>query len=293
MQLSRRSFLAYCLGSAAALGLTPRQLRALQRLVLSPDAPTVVWLQGAGCNGCSISFLNLVSPEPPTDAADALLNVINLVYHPTLMAAAGESAANAALSASDYLLVVEGGIPTAFDGAACWGWTHNGHEQTFRSIVETLGAGASQVIALGQCATFGGIPAAGSNPAGVQSASAIIGRPTINVPGCPPHPDWLVWVLARLIIGETIQLDDQSRPYDLFWKTVHQRCVYRWESEADHYGQEGMCFEGLGCKGKHTHGDCPDRQFNNGVSWCAAVGSPCIGCTDSTFPASEPLLFDD
>jgi len=46
------------------------------------------------------------------------------------------------------------------------------------------------VIAIGSCASWGGIPSASPNPTGaVSTAEAQGGKFTvINIPGCPPNP---------------------------------------------------------------------------------------------------------
>ena len=54
------------------------------------------------------------------------------------MPAAGQSAAAVAEEAAvrgGYVLAVEGGIPTAFNGGACIAWEHNGVEVTFADAV--------------------------------------------------------------------------------------------------------------------------------------------------------------
>ena len=60
------------------------------------------------------------------------------------------------------------------------------------------------VIALGTCATFGGIPAAEGNPTGAISAEEFlniksISKPLINIPGCPAHPDWFIGTIIHLL----------------------------------------------------------------------------------------------
>ena len=99
MILSRRAFLNLCTTSAAALGLSASDLLRLQELFAGTSAPTVLWLQGSGCSGCSVSFLNYVSTAAPANPADILINTINLAHHPTVMAAAGQDAVDAAKSA--------------------------------------------------------------------------------------------------------------------------------------------------------------------------------------------------
>ncbi len=126
MAITRRDFLKYCGLSAVALGLSSTDLLQIEESLANPAGPTVIWLQGASCTGCSMSFLNRISTSAPTTAADVLINSINLTYHSNLMALAGQSAANIAEQAYNtggYILAVEGGVPTAFGGRTCWAWT--------------------------------------------------------------------------------------------------------------------------------------------------------------------------
>ena len=97
MSITRRSFFRYCTLSAAALGLDALKLRMLEQALANPNAPSVIWLIGASCNGCSVSFLNRISDQTgaPADAVDVLANAINLVFHPVVMSAAGETAVSA------------------------------------------------------------------------------------------------------------------------------------------------------------------------------------------------------
>jgi hydrogenase small subunit len=70
-KLSRRDFVKFCAGSAAAISmsgfLTPYLAQAVEE-----GAPPVIWIQGASCTGCSISLLNTVHP----DIKDVLLKTI-------------------------------------------------------------------------------------------------------------------------------------------------------------------------------------------------------------------------
>jgi hydrogenase small subunit len=63
MKLTRRKFLKICAGSAAAYGtssiLTPQVVEALK--VTAGNQP-VIWLNGQGCTGCSVSLLNAERP---------------------------------------------------------------------------------------------------------------------------------------------------------------------------------------------------------------------------------------
>ena len=244
MTISRRSFLGYCIASAAALKLTSLDLLKLKVALANPNGPTVIWLVGAGDSGCSISFLNRIPGAsdaeysiPSLSTADLLTgsatatnaanqtSSINLVYHPTLMSAAGETASQAALDAAangNYILVVEGGVPTAFNGACCWSWSRSGQDKTFQSLLTDFAPHASSIVAVGTCAAFGGVSASGPNPGQVVSVQTALkgvisaNQNVINISGCPPHPDWIVWAIAQLLLGKSVSLDANNRPQTLY-----------------------------------------------------------------------------
>ncbi|MEW6570323.1 MAG: hydrogenase small subunit [Nitrospirota bacterium] len=290
MKISRRDFLRYCGISAAALGLNGTDLMKLYEALATTSGPKVLWLVGSACTGCSVSFLNHISPKSPASAADLLINNVNLTYHPSLMATAGqEAAAIAEQAATDggYILVVEGGVPTAFGGGACLAWTYNGADVTFQQAVTKLAAKASLIVCAGNCSAFGGIPAAYPNETGVKSVKDVTGKTTINIAGCPPHPDWLVWAISQILVKNTITVDSLGRPTYLFSKSVHDSCPRKGKSPARTYAQEGGCLKELGCQGPKTKANCSILKWNNGVSWCIDANAPCIGCTNPDFPAAN------
>jgi hydrogenase small subunit len=284
MAITRRDFLKYCSLSAVALGLSGAELWRLEEALANPSGPTVLWLQGSSCTGCSISFLNRISTTAPTTAADVLINSINLAYHPNLMALAGQSAAEAAEQAYDaggYILAVEGGVPTAFGGRACWAWTFNGVDVTFQQAVSDLASRAAKILCIGACAAYGGIPAAGTNPTQVKSVKTVTGKATINIAGCPPHPDWIVYVVAQLLAGNSIPLDAAGRPTAIFGQTIHSQCPRNDSPES--------CLSAQGCLGPGTHGNCPTNLWNNRVNWCVNANAPCYACTEPSFPGAASL----
>lgn len=288
--ISRRDFLKFCGIGAVSLGLSLSDLTLLKKVLANPNAPSVIWLQGAGCTGCSESLLNRVSTTTPKTAGDLLINSINLVYHPTLMSLAGQSAveqAEAAYSKGGYILAVEGGVPTAFNGYACAVWTYNNEEVTFQSAVLDLASKASKIICIGTCASWGGISAAPPNPTGVKGVKAVTGKTTINISGCPPHPDWIVWAIAQLLLGNNIALDSYGRPTALYSQKIHDKCPRKGKGEAETYGLDLMCLKDLGCRGPQTRASCLSQFWNNKVNWCIDANSPFIGCTEPTFPGSN------
>lgn len=288
MKISRRQFLKYCGGSAAALGLTHSGLARLSKALAAPGGAPVVWLQGAGCSGCSVSLLNKVENADGPAAADLLLNYIDLKYHPTVMAAAGDlavEAAQAVLPSGDYYLVVEGAIPTADNGLYCHVWEDEmGQPVTALEAVQTFSSGALGVIACGTCAAYGGIPAGAPNDTACVGVSEAIGQGVINVPGCPPHPDWIIGTIAYILSeGRIPRLDLHGRPWMYYGETVHSECPNKLLDKAQQLGQPG-CLQNLGCNGQYANADCPQRKWNNGINWCVGAQNPCQGCTEPGYP---------
>ncbi len=285
MQISRRDFLRYTSASVLALGLSELDLTRVQKaFAQSNGAPPVLWLHGAACTGCSVSLLNAVNPT----IDQLLINTIRLKYHPTLMTAAGDLAVAQARSTESnggYILVVEGAIPTANGGKYCYVWDEGGRAVTMAEAVRSLATQAKYIVAVGTCAAFGGIPAVNS-ATGAMSVSAFLGKPVVNLPGCPAHPDWIIGTLAQVIGGQMPPLDSYSRPVAYYTPDViHHRCPRRETEEASRFGQPGRCLEELGCKGPRTHADCDLRWWNNKQNWCIGADALCIGCTEPNFPA--------
>ncbi|MEW6034129.1 MAG: hydrogenase small subunit [Chloroflexota bacterium] len=262
----------------------------------------VIWLQGATCTGCSVSVLNSVSPTIKNVLVDEVVpgKHVNLRYQATVMAAAGDMAIHALEDTwrkfkGGYVLVVEGAIPTRANGAYGSIGERNGVPVPVAERVEKLGRDALAVIALGTCAAYGGIAAAAPNPAKCVGVSELfqtkgITTPLVNIPGCPPHPDWFVGTVASvLILGlpKPSDLDEFGRPKAFYGKLVHENCqrraYYDEKKFAKHLSDEGCLYE-LGCKGPVNHADCPVRLWNHGVNWCVGCGGLCIGCTSPGFP---------
>ena len=284
MQLSRRDLLRYVGASAMGLGLSRLHLDRFERVLADSSSPPVIWLSGAACTGCSVSLLNAANPT----IDQVLLNTISLNFHPNLMSAAGDLAVAAAESASaagGYVLVVEGAVPTGDGGRYCYVWDKDGSSVTMAQAVTNLAANAAHVVAVGTCAAYGGIPGAYA-AAGAMGVGQFLGRPVVNIPGCPAHPDWIVGSLVRLLTGDPPALDEHGRPLVYFpRKPIHERCPREDDvPEAKRFGQDGFCLEELGCKGKRTHADCDIRRWNDGQSWCIGVNGLCIGCTEPNFP---------
>jgi len=298
-EIPRRDFVKYSASITALLGLsaayTPRVAQALEKL--SSGKQPVVWLNGAGCTGCTVSFAN--SNYPGVD--ELVLDTVSVRYMETLMAASG-TLSEAALADTiknlkgKYVLILEGAIPTKDSGVYL---KVNG--RPFVDIIKEAADGAAYKVAMGTCATFGGIPAAGPNPTGCKGLKDVVGGAVVNIPGCPGHPDWLVGTLVNILLfGKVPELDQLGRPKMFYGKLIHDNCPRRAAYEEGKFiknigeevpGIEG-CMGAKGCRGPVTYADCPHRQWNSGVSFCIKVSAPCAGCTEPTFPMQslyEPI----
>jgi hydrogenase small subunit len=277
MRVTRRDFLKATSALAAAFGF-----RGADLLAASGDAaPTVIWLQGQGCSGCSMSLLNYINTLGTIDKV--LLGKVKLAYHPTLMAAAGnaaKAAAEAAQKAGGHILVVEGAIPQKDGGQYGYLWPGT----TILEGVRRFAVGAKYILGVGTCGAFGGIAAASPNPTGAAGVSAVLGSRLAdriyNVPGCPAHPDWIVGTVAALIANSPPAVDQFRRPRAYYGRRLHE-CQYDGR----------RCLKKAGCKGPKTYADCKRRKWNaasstdlSGVNWCLQAGCPCIGCTEPGFP---------
>jgi len=230
---------------------------------------------------------------------------VSLRFVPTIMAGSGQVALEilAATEASKegYLLVIDGALPTAAEGRYGRAASKGGGESTMVARALELAEKASAIVALGTCAAYGGMHAARPNPSGCVSvkealAKAGIEKPLVNVPGCPPHPDWFTGTVGQaLLFGwpSDGEVDAVGRPRRFYGRLLHDLCPRRGDFEAHKFakapGDPGCLYE-LGCKGPWTHADCPEREFNGGVNWCVKAGSPCHGCVEPFFPdVSSPI----
>ena len=269
----------------------------------------VVWIQCATCTGCSVAVLNSISPKIKNVLIDEIVpgKHINLRFQATIMAGSGEPTIEILEDAQEklskkYVLVVEGSVPTKDGGFYGAIGERNGKPVTMAERVKELGKNAMAIISLGTCAAYGGIPKAGPNPTGAMGVAEFLKKekidtPVVNVPGCPPHPDWFIHTVALVILfglPSADQVDEAGRPKAFYGKLIHDNCPRRGFYDigrfARHPNEPGCLYE-LGCKGSFTYADCPTRHFNNGVNWCVDNGSPCHGCVEPGFPDKRAGLY--
>jgi len=287
MNVTRRDFLKASVALAGSLALKASGLMQLQKALAAGSGPPVIWLQGQGCTGCSVSLLNSISYMT---IDDLLINTLDVKFHPTVMAAAGDLAVEAAedaRAAGGYVLVIEGAIPAGANGDYCHIWPGT----TMLDALGSFAPNAIAILAVGTCACYGGMSAGSPNPTGAKGVEDILGPgAAINIPGCPAHPDWIVGTVAELLAGRMPELDGYGRPIEFFGNKVHKMCPNRGlgGGQAKFLSDSG-CLSGLGCKGQQTHADCPIRKWNSaggipGVNWCIGARNPCQGCTEPDFP---------
>jgi len=286
-QLDRRGFLKGCTMAAAALGLSETMIPKLVEAAATAERPRVIWLHFQECTGCTESLLRASHP----DLARLLLDIISLDYHETVMAAAGYQAEQNLHDTVDnhpFILVVEGAIPTAENGIHCMI-----AGRTAMEILAEVAPKATAIIAIGSCATFGGVQAAAPNPTGAVGVMALVkGKPVVNIPGCPPNPiSFLGTILHYLTFNRLPELDSLNRPKFAYGRRIHDHCERRAhfdegrfvEQFGDEFHRLGYCLYKVGCKGPETFANCPAVRFNDVEVWPVSVGHGCIGCTEPKF----------
>ncbi len=294
--VDRRSFLKICSFAAAAVGLPMSAAAEMAEAVAAGRKPSVIWLSFQECTGCTESMLRTAHPA----LDDLILDMISLDYHEALMVPSGnlaEEARQAAMKANDgkYVLVVEGAIPTKDDGIYC-----KVGGRTALDIVREAADHAGAVIAIGSCASFGGIPAAEPNPTGAKGAPQVLaGKTVVTIPGCPANPyNFLGTALQYATFGTLPALDDKGRPTFAYGQTIHEHCPRRAHFDAGRFAQQfgddghrqGWCLYKLGCKGPQTHANCSVQSFGEVVdAWPIGIGHPCVGCTEQTLAFRVPI----
>ncbi len=266
--------------------------------------PNVLWLQGGACSGNTMSFLNA---EEPT-IVDLVTDFgINILWHPSLGLELGDGLQQLLRDCVSGqipldILVFEGTDVNAPNGTGEW---NRFAGRPMKEWLTELSKVANFVVAVGDCATYGGIPAMSPNPSesiGLQFLKrqeggflgtdyrSQAGLPVINIPGCPAHPDWISQILVAVATGRVgdITLDEFQRPETFFHSYTQTGCTrnihFSYKASTEDFGQRGGClFYDMGCRGPMTHSSC-NRILWNRVSSKTRAGMPCLGCTEPEFP---------
>lgn len=214
------------------------------------------------------------------------------LIHPALSLHAGQAYMDLLEAAQrgerqPLILIVEGSLfdqRLAGSGSFSGLGQRDGRPITVEEWVALLAPDAAAVIAIGTCATWGGIPAAAGNVTGAMGLEALLGAefrsrsdlPIVNVPGCPPNGDTFVEVLTYVLLHldelVPLDLDEQGRP----------RWLYSRDTPLRRAGVPYLNRE----PDDELTADCPvpARGWINNLGGCAEVGGACNGCTRPDFP---------
>ncbi|CAN5568821.1 hypothetical protein BH24CHL9_BH24CHL9_01450 [soil metagenome] len=287
----------------------------------APQGPIKVvhafWLAGMSCDGCSISVTGATNPSVEqllTGSISGLPTVV--LHHPVLSVEAGDEfiepfdqAAEGKLDAP-YVVIYEGSIADERIAAETNGYFSAMGDQVMEGSearpfptaerLAVMAPNAAAVIAIGTCATWGGIPAAAGNPTGSMSLMDFLGAdyrsslglPVINIPGCAPIGDNFTETVAAILLflqgmGPLPEFDELGRPAWLFTETVHRGCTragyYEEGSFVENYGDK-ECLVEVGCWGPVVNCNIVSRGAQSHMGGCMAAGGVCIGCTMPGFP---------
>jgi hydrogenase small subunit len=215
-----------------------------------------------------------------------------------------------------YLLVVEGSIPDdqSFEGPGHFSamgvgsdWRQSttpsgGPDQPLRVTdwMWAMAPGAAACIAIGTCATWGGIPAAAGNITGSMGLTDYLGTayrsarglPVVNVPGCAPVGDNFTETLSEGLLylegaKDLPDFDELGRPAWMFGETVHRHCPKAGYYEEGVFAKEpgdNECLVHIGCWGPVVQCNIVERGAINHIGGCMVAGGACIGCTMPGFP---------
>lgn len=288
--ITRRDFIKWSAFLTSALMLPyifrPRVARAANILTRTP----FIWLDMADCMGNTEAFIRTAHPTP----AEIILNYVSVNYMESIMAPAGYQAEARRTETvkkykGKYILVVEGAIPTGLDGKFL---TIGAKGETGLKITKDAAKNAGIIIAVGNCASYGGIPAAAPNPTSAIPLSSVTNRSVINIPACPANPVNLVGTLVEyILVGKLPQLDSLGRPMWAYSERLHDTCYRRGHFEAGeyvrHWGDDGAkkqyCLYMMGCKGPFTWNNCTRVEYNQDLSFPMRAGHGCIGCSQPAF----------
>ncbi len=276
------------------------------------DEITVVWLTaGLGCDGESVAITAATQPSIEDIVMGGLPGIPRVKFLNPFYSFENadeyidylERACRDDLG--EFILVIEGSIPDETNKeegywAALGVDRKTGQPKLTVDWIDSLAPNAWAIMAVGTCATYGGVHAMEGNPTGALGVPDYLGWdwrskggvPIVCVPGCPTQPDNLTEVMLYLLYqwsgrSPMIDLDDQLRPRWLFAETLHEGCdrggYYEQGQFAESYGSK-ECIVKLGCWGPVVQCNVGKRGWINGMGGCANVGGICIGCTMPGFP---------
>lgn len=257
------------------------------------------------CGGCEVTVLDI--GEPLLD----VLKQVEIVHMPVLM---------------DHKLYGQTGekkqkeIPKADIGIITGGIRNEEHKE----IAKEMRAKCSTLIALGSCASFGGVPAvanlsttdellekvyrgsvttdSAANPSQdippltdrVYAVNEVV-KVDINLPGCPTTPEMVAGALTSLLTGKEFKLASKSVcdecPTKREKKAV-STLKRRFEAPQFEPGRplsEMRCLmeQGFLCLGPATRSGCAG---SDGTPRCIRAYMPCEGCFGPLSDTANPMV---
>src|SRR5258708_32794111 len=185
----------------------------------------IVWITaGLGCDGDMVSITAATQPSVEDVVMGAIPGLPNVHLHnPVLAYEVGDDFMKYFYQAEQglidpFVLVVEGSIPNEnLSGEGYWAAmgtdAMTGQPIKTTEWIDRLAPKALACVAIGTCATYGGIHAMQGNPTGCMGLADYLGWdwrskagvPIVNVPGCPVQPDhfmenvlYLLYQVARV-----------------------------------------------------------------------------------------------
>jgi hydrogenase small subunit len=279
------------------MGLPLSAGASIAEAVVMARRPPVIWLSFQECTGCVESLLR--SSHPTLE--HLILDLISLDYSETLSAAAGHQVEAARTESilqnkGRFVLVVDGAVPTKDKGIYC-----KIAGKTALQILNETAPHAGAIIAMGSCASWGGVAAAGPNPTDAVGIPELLpGKQVVTIPGCPPNPyNLLSTVLYYITFKKLPELDEKGRPKFAYSRIIHENCERRPHFDAGRFAMQfgddmhrkGGCLYKLGCKGPETYANCPTVLFGEtgAGTWPVGIGHPCFGCSEKGVGFSAPL----
>jgi Ni,Fe-hydrogenase I small subunit len=268
-------------------------------------AKSLYWIQGGSCGGDTWSLFNADTPDV-IELFDFL--GLKLLWHQALSAVSADEfqILNDKIISGDQpldILCLEGSVIVGPNGTGRCDMLPTGPKM---KLIEALAHKAQYVLAVGTCASFGGIGAGSPTMAtGLQFSKwemggllgqnfrSASGYPVINLPGCPCHCEVVVGALSAVGEGMPLELGHYNTPTNWYSVMVHQGCTrneyHEYRVEEKKFGERGCLFFYMGCHGPLVTGPCNKILWNRRSSK-TRVGVPCFGCTRPDFPQQYPFF---
>lgn len=264
------------------------------------------WLNA--CSGCEISILNIGDPLLDILPHLNFVHITPLIDHKLF----GQLGEKTEMDVPEAVVgIVTGGVRT----------DEQKHE------LEEIRKRTKFLIALGTCACHGGVPAQANMfknedvfekvfrqspstepspnpedpnvPKWTPTCAALdeVVKVDMSIPGCPPHPDWIVEAITAVLEGKTA--------WSLPERSVCDTCpvirekksgggpVKRWLQNMEFNPEEGLdkmrCFNEVGflCNGPVTLAGCAGKA---GVPRCIQARTPCRGCFGPIRKGAQPMV---